>query len=214
MVVGIQSCPPALAADRNSVAGPVISSLPRNRFKNSPQCAKHRHSRRRLSQSSVSDSPTPDCKASRDGIRIWLNKDPIKEEGGINLYQFVGNSPINRYDPLGLVGMPWDEDSVSRALWNAIRSGDWDEAYSVIEEGDVVLGEKAETLKRAVDQMARLDKWRKQMSRWSRKEVQKQLESLKDTLKKHLEKPYRCGKDDPETMRFRYMIDYLERMLK
>ncbi|MEP2775846.1 MAG: RHS repeat-associated core domain-containing protein [Luteolibacter sp.] len=34
----------------------------------------------------------------------WLNRDPIGERGGINLYSFVHNSPINRYDRLGLMG--------------------------------------------------------------------------------------------------------------
>ena len=32
----------------------------------------------------------------------WLNRDPIRERGGLNLYGFVGNSPVNRRDPLGL----------------------------------------------------------------------------------------------------------------
>jgi RHS repeat-associated protein len=32
----------------------------------------------------------------------WLSRDPIGEEGGINLYGYVGNSPTNRIDPLGL----------------------------------------------------------------------------------------------------------------
>ena len=32
----------------------------------------------------------------------WLNRDPIQEEGGINLYRFVGNSPLDFIDPLGL----------------------------------------------------------------------------------------------------------------
>src|SRR5205823_3078293 len=35
-------------------------------------------------------------------LQRWLNRDPIGERGGINLYAFVGNSPINRRDPLGL----------------------------------------------------------------------------------------------------------------
>jgi len=33
----------------------------------------------------------------------WLTRDPIGEEGGINLYEFVGNDPINYIDPDGLV---------------------------------------------------------------------------------------------------------------
>ena len=32
----------------------------------------------------------------------WLSRDPIEEEGGINLYGYVGNGPINAVDPLGL----------------------------------------------------------------------------------------------------------------
>jgi len=32
----------------------------------------------------------------------WLSRDPIAEEGGINLYGYVANSPTNLSDPLGL----------------------------------------------------------------------------------------------------------------
>ena len=32
----------------------------------------------------------------------WINRDPIEEEGGINLYDFVGDSPLESVDPLGL----------------------------------------------------------------------------------------------------------------
>jgi RHS repeat-associated protein len=32
----------------------------------------------------------------------WTTPDPIGEAGGINLFQFVGNDPINNLDPLGL----------------------------------------------------------------------------------------------------------------
>jgi len=32
----------------------------------------------------------------------WINRDPIGEDGGINLYTFTKNSPINRFDKLGL----------------------------------------------------------------------------------------------------------------
>ncbi|RYE35963.1 MAG: RHS repeat-associated core domain-containing protein, partial [Sphingobacteriales bacterium] len=35
-------------------------------------------------------------------IGRWLNKDPIRHEGGMNLYVYVGNSPINGIDPDGL----------------------------------------------------------------------------------------------------------------
>jgi len=35
----------------------------------------------------------------------WLSRDPIEEEGGLNLYAFCGNNPVDRYDALGLL---WD----------------------------------------------------------------------------------------------------------
>ena len=35
-------------------------------------------------------------------LQRWINQDPIGEAGGINLYGFVGNDPVNRIDPLGL----------------------------------------------------------------------------------------------------------------
>src|SRR5437764_732525 len=32
----------------------------------------------------------------------WLNRDPIEEAGGINLYAYVGNDSTNKIDPDGL----------------------------------------------------------------------------------------------------------------
>ncbi len=40
-------------------------------------------------------------------IGRWMTRDPLGELGGINLYGFVGNSPINLVDPYGLLG--WKE---------------------------------------------------------------------------------------------------------
>ena len=36
-----------------------------------------------------------------DGLRRWLNRDPIEEEGGLNLYAFCGNDAVGRFDRLG-----------------------------------------------------------------------------------------------------------------
>jgi hypothetical protein len=37
------------------------------------------------------------------GIPFWPNRDPIAEQGGLNLYGFVGNDGVNWWDILGLV---------------------------------------------------------------------------------------------------------------
>ena len=52
----------------------------------------------------------------------WLNRDPINEAGGLNLYGFVGNDPVNRWDYLGLspaaIIYPFVKSCVSKAINN------------------------------------------------------------------------------------------------
>jgi len=36
-------------------------------------------------------------------LQRWPTRDPIQEAGGLNLYRFVGNYPVNYIDPLGLL---------------------------------------------------------------------------------------------------------------
>ena len=70
----------------------------------------------------------------------WLNRDPIEENGGLNLYEYVGGNPIDSIDPLGLKP-PKDippnvnptkniseASSMSYRQWyNAVRNkGKWD----------------------------------------------------------------------------------------
>ncbi len=43
----------------------------------------------------------------------WINRDPIEENGGVNLYGYVENDPVNRDDELGLQ---------SRSLWARLFS--------------------------------------------------------------------------------------------
>jgi RHS repeat-associated protein len=41
-------------------------------------------------------------RANTGHVAEWLSRDPIEEEGGLNLYGYVGNSPGSSFDPLGL----------------------------------------------------------------------------------------------------------------
>ena len=44
----------------------------------------------------------------------FINRDPIEEDGGLNLYGFVGNDPVNFYDYLGMdLGPPPNDDHVN-----------------------------------------------------------------------------------------------------
>src|SRR5665213_983133 len=49
-------------------------------------------------------------------LQRWIQRDPIGERGGINLYTFVGNNPVNFVDPWGLTTYVWPpEDTPSGA---------------------------------------------------------------------------------------------------
>ena len=49
----------------------------------------------------------------------WPSRDPIGEDGGINLYGFVGNDGVNKWDLLGLIDMNLlPHDSAEWALIN------------------------------------------------------------------------------------------------
>ncbi len=75
----------------------------------------------------------------------WPSRDPIEEEGGMNLYGFVGNDAISAWDALGLVGsagVNWDYNGHSNQegmSWNPDNFGlnDWfdDPGPSCFNEG-------------------------------------------------------------------------------
>ncbi|QYY36714.1 RHS repeat-associated core domain-containing protein [Ruficoccus sp. ZRK36] len=46
------------------------------------------------------------------GMGRWLSRDPIEEEGGMNLYVFVGNNGVNGWDQLGML----TDEAVAAAL--------------------------------------------------------------------------------------------------
>ena len=59
----------------------------------------HPETRRQPAQPRRKIRPTPTKTAS--GIPYWPSRDPIEEEGGVNLYGFVRNDGVDRWDLLG-----------------------------------------------------------------------------------------------------------------
>ena len=55
----------------------------------------------------------------------WLNRDPISYDGGMNLYAYCGNDPVNGVDPEGTSG--WDD---FQYLWHHfILTWHWDSDF-------------------------------------------------------------------------------------
>ena len=50
----------------------------------------------------------------------WLSRDPIEEEGGLNLYGFVGNDPVNAGDLLGLLELEFNA-FINGSLGKSVR---------------------------------------------------------------------------------------------
>jgi RHS repeat-associated protein len=50
-------------------------------------------------------------------LQRWLNRDPIEEEGGVNIYEFTANNPLNLFDPFGLDADPTVEQGLQMAEW-------------------------------------------------------------------------------------------------
>jgi hypothetical protein len=54
---------------------------------------------------------------------MWPNRDPLGEDGGINLYQFAFNEPVSEYDPFGeLPGSSQTCQKLARQIENLKKS--------------------------------------------------------------------------------------------
>ena len=54
----------------------------------------------------------------------WINRDPIEEEGGLNLYGFVANDPIDLFDRLGLDFLYFEGSKITVYSGNGFISKD------------------------------------------------------------------------------------------
>ncbi|HEX6719181.1 MAG TPA: RHS repeat-associated core domain-containing protein [Pyrinomonadaceae bacterium] len=76
----------------------------------------------------------------------WLSRDPIEERGGLNLYGYVNNSPVNSSDPTGLLGPVSITAAVICTAYNAY------EAYNTYKEIKE-LYERVEAIDASINQL-------------------------------------------------------------
>ena len=67
----------------------------------------------------------------------WINRDPIAEQGGWNLYAFLGNDPQDKFDGLGLVyaysmGAALSNAGITPAqIWDFVSGNEWSGEFSM-----------------------------------------------------------------------------------
>jgi hypothetical protein len=110
VIAGAQSCFPLLAAEPLSAARERIAlaltwttSPLKTRARNLHRTPSGRLSRRRRSRPMFTPGSRACGYRTASGRAKWLNRDPIEERGGINLYGFVRNNPVCEVDPFGYV---------------------------------------------------------------------------------------------------------------
>ena len=74
---------------------------------------------------------------------MWLSRDPIAENGGINLYAYAANNPINFYDILGLspgAGLNFASERYSDLT---VSLGDFDGAKAGLDKAERIIDKEA-----------------------------------------------------------------------
>ena len=80
----------------------------------------------------------------------WLTRDPIEYSGGMNVYAYVTNNPVNKVDPSGL-----DDDSLTASVKQAIARGNSEELETILEASEDAMTDATRTLARNAIQRLR-----------------------------------------------------------
>ena len=122
----------------------------------------------------------------------WLNRDPIEEEGGLNLYQFVWSDPVNWFDAFG--HEPGTELTAAIAAGNAAQIDAILFAYEgILTQAQVAAARAAlaniarqQALKAAAKQCVKLTQ--NQLTKHWGKNIHKVKDLIKKQFKKELKK--------------------------
>ena len=97
---------------RKTASGSFRPRSNRNTCNNRPQTQSPRRKNRPTPTTTAPGVPVYGFRYYDPLTGRWLNRDPIEEEGGINLYAFVGNNGVGKWDVLGRIpgGPSWYYD--------------------------------------------------------------------------------------------------------
>ena len=120
-------------------------------------------------------------------VALWLNRDPIEEGGGVHLYGFVSNNPVNWFDALGL--MTTTVSNPQGALLMAELAGDAAKAAAIRAMIAQVAAQTAAAALLATKAQEKLDDFaRSSKGKNNCDKAKEALQRLKESLQKHKDK--------------------------
>ena len=73
--------------------------------------------------------------------QTWISRDPLREDGGVNLYAYCNDDPVGNYDPIGLRDVKWYDYILDVFYKDHIKNVREQDSHEKIMRG--LLGDKA-----------------------------------------------------------------------